>query len=81
MTKEKMQTILFFFKSLAYLKPYKGWTALCVLSCNLAAALSVIFPINAKKTLTAFKDHDGKQLAKKIKHLFQHEATRQKEKE
>lgn len=52
----------YFFKSLTYLKPYKGLGFLCVLSCVLAAALSVAFPIFTEKTLTAFTNQDTKAL-------------------
>ncbi len=52
----------YFFKSLTYLKPYKGWGFICILSCILASALSVMFPIYTEKTLTAFTNQDGKGL-------------------
>lgn len=52
----------YFFKSLTYLKPYKGWMSLCILSCILASATSVLFPIYTEKTLTAFSNQDGEGL-------------------
>ncbi len=52
----------YFFKSLTYLKPYKGLCAVCISSCVIAAALSVLFPVFTEKTLTAFTNHDGQAL-------------------
>lgn len=52
----------YFFKSLSYLKPYKGWAFMCLLSCLLVAVLSVFNPIFTEKVLTAFTNSDGKAL-------------------
>lgn len=52
----------YFFKSLTYLKPYKGWGLICVLSCVFTAIISVMFPVYTEKTLTAFTSQNGKAL-------------------
>ncbi len=52
----------YFFKSLSYLKPYKGYMFICCLSCVLFAALTIFFPIYTEKTLTAFTNSDWKGL-------------------
>lgn len=44
----------YFFKSLSYLKPYKFYMFISVLSCVLFASITVTFPIYTEKTLTAF---------------------------
>ena len=60
-SKEKSKQY-YFFKSLKYLKPYKGYMFVCCLSCVLFAILTVFFPIYTEKTLTAFTNNDWKGL-------------------
>lgn len=52
----------YFFKSLAYIKPYKGYAFACIMSCTLVAGVSVLIPIFTEKSLTSFTSHDGKGL-------------------
>lgn len=52
----------YFFKSLAYVRPYKGYAFASILSCVLVAAVSTLFPIYTEKTLTAFANENGKAL-------------------
>ncbi len=49
----------YFFKSLSYIKPYKGRAIACLISCALFAGLSVFVPVYTEKTLTAFTNSDG----------------------
>ncbi len=54
----------YFWRSLTYLKPYKGMITLCIISCLLTAALSVFSPIFTEKMVTAFTNFDKNGLLK-----------------
>lgn len=54
----------YFWRSLTYLKPYKGMLALCIISCILTAVLSVFSPIFTEKMVTAFTNFDSHGLLK-----------------
>ncbi len=52
----------YFFKSLKFIKPYKGWAFVSVLSCLITAVISIMCPIYTEKTLTAFTSANGHDL-------------------
>lgn len=60
-TKDKRKRDYFLW-SLKYLRPYKGWMFICLLSCAVAAVLAFMFPIFTQKMLAAFAQEKGKVL-------------------
>lgn len=60
--KEKDKKKHYFLKSLKFLKPYKKYCVICILSCVIATGMSVLFPIYTERLLKAFANEDAKEL-------------------
>ncbi len=60
--KEKKKKKQYFLKSFKFLKPYKKYCFICILSCIFATSLVVLFPFYTEKLLNAFTDQNGQAL-------------------